>query len=136
MSLLQTTVNGNRLPWIEQLNNDLMHVLALSDHAREVLPRPLKVEPREICFDLMRNIPERRATMVEAIKYVESCLDPCKLPGATLCMHAYVCTDCASQLAFAIQKALEAHQRVRHDRRLPINSFIGDTAICPTCHTN
>ena len=113
-----------------------MHVFDLSDHALEVLPRPLGVESREPWFDLMRNIPERWTALVETIKYVESCLDPCTLPGATLCMHAYVCIECASQPAFATQKALEAHQRVKHDRRLSINSFIGDTAICPTCHTN
>ena len=74
--------------------------------------------------------------MVETIKYVQLCLDPCKLPGATLCMHAYVCIECASRPAFATQNALETHQCVKHDRRLPINSFIGDTAICPTGHTN
>ena len=48
----------------------------------------------------------------------------------------FFCDLCPNSVGFKSQQALACHKRVVHKIRSPVEQYIGNTGICPVCHTN
>ena len=118
------------LPWVEQINADMLEMWKLWPDGRKHLPHP--AEHAMEWWHFMLNNAERWKRLVAEVFFVHSILD--ERAEASMADPLFACTLCEGS-NFSSNQALLQHMRTKHDQKLRVSAYIDGSGRCPTCLT-
>jgi len=120
------------MPWCALIADDLRIMAAQLHHKLGNLGDPL-VNAKE-WVSVMRDFPQEWKSLVECLHDPPS--DVANVDPRPACDLRFVCSLCESnghRAAFASNKALQSHARVKHGSRSFMKQFIGSDFRCAVC---
>ena len=128
-----------KLPWTEQIIDDLNIIKQYHHRALEELPKA--PDGARAWYDLICGFPAAWKELVDKYVTSESVFDESKedrvAAGKDLANRgAFVCPTCCPSLGFKSRKALDQHMRTKHNIRSDIPYYIDDSGVCPACGVN
>jgi len=137
---IKSPVCSGRITWVNLFVSDLKKLK--SYHCRLLGNMPDPYDDPEAWAYLMKSFSYEWACIVKAFVYFESPTSPSKLHERrqTKLEQAQVHLKCdlcgVSSRAFATQKGLDTHMRVKHKERNMLDKYIDSSGVCPVCRVN
>ena len=132
-ALLCKTKNGNHMPWLDMLANDI-HVL--KRHTSDLSAMPSPDQDLSFYWHFATKQPHAWRRIVNKYFTERDDTSTCnEVRGESSHSDAvHRCSKCSA--SFLTHKQLSVHYWAKHQVKSKVRDYIGDISVCPTCGTN
>ena len=138
-SILSVVNDGKRLPWVEQIVENLAMLKVFFSSRLGEMPDPRN--DSVAWFELICSHKKQWYELIDIYNVYSSILDEIIDTADIHNTSVFTCDLCnaggsGNVVVFKSSKALRQHQRIVHNIRSPIPMYIDDSGICPACNVD